>query len=154
MKATDCTATPPPAGGPPISISKVTMSGALGIPNGASCSGSTYRFLTGALTVKEKTAHGSAKLALGNGPGGIIWGSWSWVCNTAGTVSVWFPSVPQAGVQLPGVQLSGPFEGSDGGASSTAVLFDGTFSSSKLSSPGGVKSVHYQEMPGNNLTLG
>lgn len=153
IKATNCTASPPPAGGPPVSVSKVTMSGALGLPNGASCSGSAYRTLTGALTIKEKTARGSAKLA-NAGPNQIIWGSWSWVCNRAGTVSVWFPSVPQAGVQLPAVQLSGPFAGTDGGASSKADLFGGTFPSSKLSSPGGVRSVIYQEMPGNSLFLG
>jgi hypothetical protein len=154
IKATDCTASPPLAGGPPLNISKVTMSGALGLPNGASCSGSAYRTLTGALTMKYKTAHGSAKVAAEPGPINIIWGSWSWVCSPAGSVSVWFPSVPQVGVQLPGVQLSGPFAGGDGGASSKIVLFGGTFSSSKLSSPGGVRSVIYQEMPGNSLFLG
>lgn len=154
IKASNCAASPPPAGGPPVSVSKVTMSGALGLPNGASCSGSAYRTLTGALTMKVKTAPGTPKLVTGPSPAQIIWGSWSWVCNRAGTVSVWFPSVPQAGVQLPAVQLSGPFAGTDGGNASKVLLNGGTFSPNKLLSQGGVKSIVYHEMPGNSLFLG
>lgn len=152
IKASNCMASPPPAGGPLVSISKVTMSGALALSY-ARCAGPAYRTLTGGLTTKEKTAHGTAKVAVGPGPAQVIWGSWSWVCNSTGTVSVSLPAV-QAGAQLPAVQVSGPFAGTDGGASSKVVLNGGTFSSNKLSSPGGVKSVNCQEMPGNSLFLG
>ncbi len=113
-------ASPPPAGGPLVSISKVTMSGALALSY-ARCAGPAYRTLTGGLTTKEKTAHGTAKVAVGPGPAQVIWGSWSWVCNSTGTVSVSLPAV-QAGAQLPAVQVSGPFAGTDGGASSKVVL--------------------------------
>jgi hypothetical protein len=153
VKATDCTASPPPSGGPPVTISKLSMFGSLALPYGTGCSGSAFRTLTGSLTMKAKTAPGSAKLSVQSGPDLVKWGSWSWSCSTAGTLSVTFPAAV-VGVQLPAVQVSGPFAGTDGGTSSKLVFTDGTFSARKLSSPGGVKIVKFQATPGNSLFLG
>jgi hypothetical protein len=153
IKGASCTASPPPSGGPPVSISKVAMSGSLSLAYGTGCSGSAYRTLGGSLTAKFKTAHGSAQLSTQSGPALVQWGSWSWVCSTAGTLSVTFPAAV-VGAQLPAVAVSGPFAGTDGGSSSKIVFNGGTFSAAKLSSPGGVKSVKFQEMPGNSLFLG
>jgi hypothetical protein len=153
IKATNCTATPPPVGGPQITISKFSLSGALELPYGTGCSGSAYRTLTGGLTEKWKTARGSPKLAVGQGASEVIFGSWSWACSSSGTLSVTFPAAV-AGVQVPSVQVSGAFAGTDVGTSSKLVLDGGTFSAGKLSSPGGVGRVHFLEMPGNSLFLG
>jgi len=152
IKAADCTASPPPAaaGGPAVGISNVVISGALQLPYGAMCAGTAYRTLTGALTAKIKTAHGFVATS---GPAQVIPGSWSWDCSSTGTLSVTLPAVVP-GVQLPAVQVTGSFAGTDGGASSQIVFNGCTFSSKKLSSPGGVKSVKCGEMPGNSLFLG
>jgi hypothetical protein len=152
IKATNCTATPPPSGGPPVNITMVAMSGVVTLPNGDSCPGFADGSMIGGLTEKWKTAHGSAKLS-NPSLAQINWGDWSWGCTSTGTASVTLPAI-QAGVQFPAPQVSGPFAGTDGGASSKLVLNGGTFSSRKLSSPGGVRSVIYQEMPGDSLFLG
>jgi hypothetical protein len=151
IKATNCTASPPPAiGGPAVTIPKVTLSGGLTLPYGARCAGNAYRTLTGGLTATYKTAHG---IMATSGPAQVVPGSWSWDCASTGTLSVTFPAAV-VGVSLPAVQVTGSFAGTDGGASSKIVFNGCTFSSKKLSSASGVQSVKCAAMPGNSLFLG
>ncbi len=113
-RATGCTATPPPAGGPPVSVSKVTLSGSVVLPNGDTCAGfADGSAIVGSVTYKPQTPSGSAKLS-DRTPGEINWGDFSQ--SVSGTsFSMLVPAVQTPGTQLPAVQVSGPFAGQTAG---------------------------------------
>jgi hypothetical protein len=150
VKATDCTATPPPAGGPQVTVSKLTMSGSVSLPNGDSCPGfADGSAIAGTLTYKPRTAHGSPKLSVPSGQ--INWGDFS--VNVSGnTVSLLLPAV-QVGADPTAVE-TGPFAGTDGGASSKLIITDGTFLTQKCVSPGGLKNIVFPPNPNTSLFLG
>ena len=57
-------------------------------------------------------------------------------------------------VQLPAVQASGPFAGTDGGASSKLTIAGGTWMTQKCSAAGGLKHIFFPPSPNSTLFLG
>jgi len=147
FKVSNCTASPPPAGGPPITVSKGTLSGTVTLPIGDSCPGfADGSAIAGTLTEKYKTAHGTAPLAVNSGS--INWGDFS-ASVSGGSVSMLLPAV-----QLPAVQASGPFAGTDGGASSKLTIAGGTWMTQKCATAGGLNHIVFPPSPNSTLFLG